>query len=169
MPPAQAVTVTLDQKALDRAVARLKRYEGRDLQTRARKAYLEGARLLVTPMRREAPKGPTGNLRRSIAARAPKLRSGEMAVASVGPRGGRGKGAHRWFVTAGTQRHSLAPVRKGPWVRFPDGEVRRGADVTHPGSRANPFVDRVADRYGDQVRSFIAAQVVGFGVGVRDF
>lgn len=165
-----AVTVTLDQRSYSAAMRTLARYEGSPLQRRARAAYLAGARMLVAPMRREAPQGPTGNLRRSIAARVPRrVLPGEMAAASVGPKGGRGAGAHRWLVVAGTRPHSLAARRRGPWVVIPDrpGHVYPGASVQHPGARGNPFVDRVTDRYGGEVLSFIERAVLSVGeVGV---
>lgn len=162
------VAVSLDQRSFDTAMRRLAKYDLKNPTTlkRVRRVYLEGARMMVRPMRAAAPVGPTGNLRRSIGARTPRLKVGEMAVASVGPRGGRYKGGHRWLVVAGTQQHSLKPVRKGPWVVIPgapDGHVYPGEKVIHPGSRANPFVDRTFDRYGDGVRSWIESQVVGYG------
>lgn len=171
------IVFQLDQREMDRAMKRLSKYDLKHPTNMrgVKRAYLEGAKLLVKPMRREAPRGPTGNLRRSIAARNPRLRPGEMAVSSVGPRGGRGKGAHRWFVVEGTKPHSLAPVRKGPWVVIPQGNavaigprmgnVYAGRSVRHPGQSGNDFVDRVAGRYGEQVQSFIADRIVGSGVG----
>lgn len=162
------ITVTLDQKSYDVAMRRLARYDLKNPTTlkRVRRVYLEGARMMVRPMRAAAPVGPTGNLRRSIGARTPRMKPGEMAVSSVGPRGGRYKGSHRWLVVAGTKQHSLAPVRKGPWLVIPgapDNAVYAGKNVTHPGSRANPFVDRTFERYGGAVQSFIAEQIVGYG------
>lgn len=169
--------VRLNVREFDRAMASIAKYDLKHPTNarRLKRVFLEGAKLLVKPMRREAPRGPTGNLRRSIAARNPRLRPGEMAVASVGPRGGRGKGAHRWFVVEGTKPHSLAPVRKGPWVVIPIGNavaigprmgnVYAGRSVRHPGQSGNDFVDRVVGRYGEQVQSFIADRIVGSGVG----
>lgn len=171
------ISVSLDQRQYDAALGRLAKYDLKLPTTlkRVRRVYLEGAKMLVRPMRAAAPVGPTGNLRRSIGARQPRLKVGEMAAASVGPRGGRYKGNHRWLVVAGTKDHSLAPVRKGPWVVIPQGSapvggigprmanVYAGANVHHPGSRANPFVDRVFERYGREVQSFIEREVVGYG------
>lgn len=161
------VSAQLDQRSYDAARKRIDQFADRPLARRAKKAYFEGAKLAVRPMQREAPRGATGNLRRSIAARNPRLRAGEMAVASVGPRGGKRKGGHGVLVTRGTRPHSLAAVRHGPWVKFPDGEVRPGALVMHPGARGNPFVDRTMDRYGDEVQSFIAREVLALGGGFR--
>ena len=86
------VEVRIDERQYAAALKRISRYEGRELQRRARQAYLEGARLPVRPMRAAAPVGPTGNLRQSIKAGEPR-RPGEMAVATVG-----------------TTRHSTVPL-----------------------------------------------------------
>ena len=140
------IRAELDERSLRKADARLAKYQGRPLHIRAQRAYLEGARLLRGPLQRAAPRGPTGNLRRSISARANRLRPGEMAAATAGTRHRRAP--HDQLVTGGTRSHSLARVRlgKGDFVRLPDGGVRRSKDVTHPGSKANPFVAEVTER-----------------------
>lgn len=187
------VTIKIDEKAVRRADARLAKYQGKTLQKRAQRAYLEGARLMVVPMRREAPKGATGNLRRSISARANKLRPGEMAVATVGTRFKIAR--HRHLVTEGTDPHSLAakrpgksrysviPVRGGApklgyrvrAISFSGGtgdsqrvgSVRLNAGLYHPGSKANPFVERVSNKMEDQIRSFVVQRVRALGESVR--
>lgn len=155
------ITVDVDQKALDRAMKGLSKYEGRDLQRRAQQAYLAGARLMVGPIRRAAPVGRTGNLRQSISARANRLRPGEMAAATVGTR--HRIAPHRHLVIEGTKPHSLAGKRRGPWSVFPDGQVRANAILMHPGSRADPFVSDVVRSMEGQVRSFINARVLDIG------
>ena len=139
------VEVTLDQRAMDRAIKRLKRYEGRELQKRAQQAYLEGARLMVGPMRRAGRyQDKTGTLRRSIKARRPRLRPGEMAVAAAGP----------------TARHRHLIIR-GHRIVTPGG--RDTGRRTQP----DPFVDQTYSAMGGQVRSFINARVVGLGETFR--
>lgn len=189
------VTVSADLRALARADARLAKYQGRPLKQRAQRANLEGARLMVVPMRRNAPKGATGNLRRSISARANRLKPGEMAAATVGTRFKIAR--HRHLVVAGTEPHSLAAKRagKGRYSVLPTtgaapkpgfrvraisfsggrgdsqrvGNVRRNADLRHPGSRPNPFVERVTNQMEGQVRSFIAQRVQSIGGEARAF
>ncbi len=157
-----AIKVTVDQKALDRALKRIDAYSDRPLHKRALHAYLVGSRLMVGPMRSAAPRGATGNLRKSIAARANRLRAGEMAAATVGTRFR--VAPHRHLVTGGTKPHKLTGVRKdGVFARFPDGNVRRFADFQHPGSKPNPFIDRVVRSMSDEVQAFITKQVLDIG------
>lgn len=159
---AATVSVSVDQKELDRAMRRLARYEGRPLQRRAEQAYIEGARLLRSPMRAAAPVGPTGNLRKSVSARKNRRRPGEIAAATVGTRFKVAR--HRHLVVAGTKPHPLTGVRRqSAFARFPDGEVRRFAGFSHPGSRANPFVEEVANARADNVRSWINERVLDLG------
>lgn len=160
-PKSGMVTATLDQKQMDKAIARIAKYEARPLARRAQQAYIEGARLMVRPIRAAAPLGPTGNLRRSVAARSNRLRAGEMSAATVGTRFR--IAPHRHLVTGGTKPHSLAGKRKGPWSVFPDGQVRANASLMHPGSKANPFQDRVVASLAPQVQSFINARVLDLG------
>ena len=157
------ITVTLDAKAMARADKRLAQYADKPLHVRAQRAYLEGARLLVRPIRNAAPVGPTGNLRKSVNARSNRLRAGEMAAATVGTR--QRIAPHRHLVTGGTKPHSLAVKRFGrsPWSRMPDGAVIPNRYLQHPGSKANPFVDRVVQSMAPQVQSFINSRVLDIG------
>lgn len=171
---APAISVTVDMKALARADRRLAGYMGKPLQRRAQQAYLEGARLMVGPMRQRASAMFKGHNARSsprtiatIKARRPRLRTGEMAVASVGP-----TAPLRFIVVRGTKAHSLAPNRpgKGDFVFIPMGEavaigprmgnVYRGATVHHPGSSPRPFVDDTYRDIGGQVLDYIATRTL---------
>ena len=165
---ASPITITLNQKQMDAAVKRLDRYAAKPLKKRAEKAYLEGAKRLVRPLRAAAPVGPTGNLRRSISARSNRLRPGEMAAATAGTR--QRIAPHRHLVIEGTKPHSLAAKRPGKHrvSYIPEGRAvfgpRMGRFVTnthmrHPGSKANPFVTRTVESLAPQVRDFINAQV----------
>src|SRR3990167_1537599 len=119
------VEVTLDQRAMDRAIKRIDAYGGRLLHQRAQKAYLEGGRLMEGPMRAAARgmfkgKGvPRGWPRTTttIRAKRPRLRTGEMAAVSVGPRT-----SLRFIIVRGTKEHSLAMQRggKSAYLVFPD-------------------------------------------------
>lgn len=161
------VKAEISQRQLDAAIKRLDRYRDRPLQQRAQRAYLAGAQLLANRQRAAAPKGPTGNLRASIRARQNRLRGGnEMAAATAGTRFRRAP--HRHLVTAGTRAHALTGVRSGArFARFADGNVRPFSAVTHPGSRANPFIDETYRRYGGQVQQFINDRVLDLGETFR--
>ena len=148
--PGISVSVELDAKAMARADKRLAGYMGRDLQRRAQQAYIEGARLLVGPIRTEIAQArhiDTGAYRRSVKARRPRLRPGEMAVASVGP-------------TRPT-RHLLI---RGHRIVTPGG--RDTGRRTQP----EPVVDRAFERLGGQVQDFIATRTLALtGESFRSF
>lgn len=187
------VKAEISQRQLDAAIRRLDRYRDRPLQQRAQRAYLAGAQLLANRQRAAAPKGPTGNLRASIRARQNRLRGGnEMAAATAGTRFR--KAPHRHLVTRGTNAHALIGVRSGakyavlpaggggaslgfsvPSISFGGGtgpsqrvgNVRLAADLWHPGSRANPFIDETFRKYGDAVQRFINDRVLDLGETFR--
>ena len=139
------VEVRIDERQYAAALKRISRYEGRELQRRAQQAYIEGARLMVRPMRAAAPVGPTGNLRKSIKARMNRARPGEMAVATVGTT--HRTAPYRYFVTRG---HRI--------VGHKPNKVDSGRR-----SRPNPFIDDVYRRYGAEVQSFIVKQILALG------
>lgn len=182
-------SVEIDEKQLARAIKRIEQYGGRPLQQRAKRAYLEGARLMVRPLQRAAPV-KTGAHRKSIKARANRLRAGEMAVSSVGP-----TSAMRHFPIRGVAAHSLEAKRAGKGgfsvlpssgaglgfavrgIRFGarsgtgpsqrTGNVRSNAGLRHPGSKPNPYVDRVLGDNRARVVSFINQQVLDLGETFR--
>ena len=84
------------------------------------KVFVAGARKLRTPIRREAPKGPTGNLRKRIRAKTYK-------------RGQRPRGAYAWSAAP----HAHLNIR-GTQERF----HKSGKSVGR--MTPNPFVDRGA-------------------------
>lgn len=143
------ISVKTDIKAIERADKRLAKYAGRDLWKRAERVYVEAAKLGIPHVRRETPVGRTGNLRRSVAASKVRLRPGEMAAASVGPRPGR-KGGHRHLITDG---HRIV--------------TRSGRD-TGERTTPNPFVDRALTQYEERALSFIRDRVLDIG-GVSAF
>lgn len=141
---ASPISVEFDEKALARFRVRAERWQGTSLSTRMGKGTIEAARLLVRPIRAEAPVAK-GGLRRSVKARAgragPRGR-GFIAGATVGP-----TAPHRHLVTRGTNRHSLTVKRpgRGPYVALGRDIVRLASTVTHPGAKSDPFVDRAAE------------------------
>ena len=85
-------------------------------------------------VRQEAPV-KTGDLRRSVQQRSSGL-EGEVSVGAP----------YAVFVASGTQPHIIRPVRARA-LRFEVGsEVVFAMRVQHPGTKANPFVKRAADR-----------------------
>lgn len=147
--PTGLVSVEVDQKALDRAIKRIEQYGGKPLERRARKAYLEGARLMVRPIQARitaAGHVQTGRYRRSVKARQPRTRAGELAVASVGP--------------TDPKRHLLI---RGHRI------VTRGGVDTGRRTQGAPVVDEVYRAMGDRVRRFIDDQVIRIDSGFTSF
>lgn len=95
----------LDVASYNRAIKRISKYEGRNWRGRVIAAFIEGARLLVQPMRRAAPKR-SGRLGRSIQAKL--ARKGINAVVKVNTKPRRPKGSHGHLVAQGTSRGATA-------------------------------------------------------------
>ena len=137
---APVISATLDMKAMARADKRLAGYMGRPLQRRAQQAYIEGARLMVRPTRqqiRAAGLRKTGRFEKSVKARRPRLRSGEMAAASVGP--------------VDAKRHLLI---RGHRI------VTTGGRDTGRRTEPQPVVDRAFAQVGQQALDFIATRTL---------
>ena len=138
--PAPVISATLDMKAMARADKRLAGYMGRPLQRRAQQAYIEGARLMRTPVRqqiRAAGLRKTGRFERSVKARGSRLRAGEMAAASIGP--------------TDAKRHLLI---RGHRI------VTRGGRDTGRRTVPQPVVDRAFAQVGQQALDFIATRTL---------
>ena len=131
----------LDERSYQRALKRLEKYEGRKFTQRMEAAYLAGARLTVSPMRRRAPKR-TGLLGRKVSTRKARPPSG-------------------YFVRVGTK--SRAPhaglVAKGHRIVTPGGRD------TGRRARANPFVQETISSYEGRVIDFITKATTNDGVG----
>ncbi len=143
----EALRVTVDQRALERALKRLDKYQGRLLHQRAQKAYLEGARLMVRPIQAHITAAglvKTQRFRRSVKARRPRLQGNEMAVASVGP--------------VDAKRHLLI---RGHRI------VTRGGRDTGRHTQPRPVVDEAFSDVGERVKSFINEQVTNIGGELR--
>lgn len=127
---AGAVEWSISQKDIDRITKRAERFRGLPLQKRMAKGTLLAAQSLVRPIRAATPKGPTGNLRRSVRARQAKKRIGFRQYAPtlgayVGP-----TSPHRHLVIRG---HRI---------------VTRGGRDTGQRAKANPYLDRVVRQHG---------------------
>ena len=146
------ITATLDQKAYAAYLKRLDKNHGKPLLVRAEKTINSGAKLLIPPVRAAAPVGPGkrlaggftrgGNLRRKVGVKLVRKQGGEdIRPTWVGTKAWYGR-----LVATGTSAHSLAPRGgKSTYAVFDIDVVRPLAGMTHPGSRAAPFVpDAVA-------------------------
>lgn len=123
-----AFRLELSEKDIARGKAMLDRYQGKGLMFRMQKATLAAAKTLESPMRAATPK-KTGHLRRKTRAEQISQRTGfrtyaKSVNASVGPRS-----PHRHLVIRG---HRI---------------VTPGGRDTGRRSRANPYVDVVAQRH----------------------
>ena len=145
MPPAGAITVELDVKALARFRKRVERYQGMPLAQRMQKGTLEAARLLVSPVRTAAPKGPTGNLKRKVSARQSRVKQG-------------GGGTVRTFdaVVGSTAPHRHLVIR-GHRIVTPGGRD------TGRMSTANPFVDSAVQPRAAEAMRVVSRAIFGGG------
>lgn len=137
------VKVAVDDAAIQKALARIAAYDSPSLNKRAKKVFLSAAKLLVGPMRRTTPRGRTGNLRRSVTARANRTRGAEIAAATVGPKSR--PGYHRHLIILG---HRI---------------VTPGGRDTGRRTEANPFVERTWTKNDARIKAFIAEQVTALG------
>lgn len=143
----EALRVTIDQRALERALKRLDKYQGRLLHQRAQKAYLEGARLMVRPIQAHITSAGlvrSGNFRRKVRAQKVRLRGNEMAAATVGPRS-----PHRHLLIRG---HRI---------------VTRGGRDTGNRTQPYPVVDDAFRDVGERVKDFINQRVLDIGGELR--
>lgn len=141
------ITVTVDKKAIDRQLRMLAKYDKRPLATRAQKAYLAGARLMVAPIRAQIQAAgliQTRAFYRSVKARSARLRMGEMAASSAGPT---------------DNKRSL--LIRGHRI------VTRGGRDTGRRTRAYPVMDDAFRDVGEHVKDFINEQVLALGEGFR--
>lgn len=94
--------VFISEKDLQRVMEIMDRYRDKRLKQYAQAVWYRAATLPKSRMTRALPRGATGRLRASVKARKNKLRTGEIAASTVGP-----KARHRNLVILGTSPHSL--------------------------------------------------------------
>jgi hypothetical protein len=142
------VNVKLDQRSYDRAIERLKKYEGRPFKERMARAHEAGGRLLVSPLRRAITQTVTGH------GKNPGLLASKVSMRKRKPSAG-------YLVRVGTK--SRAPHA---------GLVARGHNIVTPGGRptgrrsaARPFNEMVISAYESKVVDFIAKAVAKEGGG----
>lgn len=110
------------------ADALLAQYAPKEMRARMQRATLAGARAARPFIRAEAPKGPTGNLKRSV-----KARKGRNLVNVVGGTSS--------AVVGPTAPHRHLVIRGHEIVGHKPNKVRTGKRT-----KGNPFVDRAMRR-----------------------
>ena len=160
------ITVTVDQKALDRYLKTLDKNHGKPLLVRAEKTINAASRLLVPPVRAAAPVGPArriaggpvrgGNLRRRVGTKLMRKRSGE----DIRPTWIGSKAWYSRLVATGTAAHSLEPrAGRSQFAAFDIDVVRPLAGMHHPGARANPFVPQAVEGSMGEVVAMVRRDV----------
>lgn len=139
------LSVKVDQRSADRAMARLAKYEGEVFKKRMEAAFRSGVGLANAPMRRVAPR-VSGLLASKISTR-------------------KGKAGLGYFVRYGTK--SRAPhaglVSKGHRI------VTRGGRDTGMRAAPVPFVEEVISAHEGRIKRFISDAVKDEGVSIVGF
>lgn len=154
------VTVEFDKRALARFQKRVERYRGQPLANRMAVGTLEAAKLLVSPIKREAPvsqdKDP-GGLRNKVRARKDRGRSAVVAgLFNISTLYGASKGDAKVLganVTS-TARHRHLVIR-------PHRIVTPGGRDTGRRTTGNPFIDRAAEPRADEAMRIVSRAIFG--------
>jgi len=130
----------IEVSGLEEVQRLLAKYDEKTLKRTLQKASSASAKFLKPKVQAAAPRGRTGKLRKSISATQAK-RDRPAAIVKARPK----VAFYRHMVIGGTKAHR---------IRFPDqkaaGVSKALGNIQHPGSKANPFMERTADRYGDE-------------------
>lgn len=145
--------VKLDDRSYKRALGTLQKYEGRPFRFRVRKAFEAGARLLVGPMRRMAPKA-SGNMARSIAMRHMRRKPDPAAIVAVHVKPRSPKGAHGHLQSQG---HNITKTKGGPVIGYYEGTgfVQQTIDG-HEGRALDLMAEQPLDIRGSTVGSMVS-------------
>lgn len=140
--------LVIQSKGIPETIRKLQGLTGKELERKSRTVIARSARaILVPPVKAAAPTGPgkhgryphaAGTLAKKVGARQVRLRSGEMAAVSVGPKRGRNGAWWAGWVIRGTKPHVIR-------ARYAKSLFFNGSNITevrHPGAKANPFVKR---------------------------
>lgn len=150
------IDVKLDTKSFDKAMERILKYEGRDWRGRVIAAFLGGARLLVAPMRRVAPRN-RGGLSRSIAAKLAKTDPSVTVKVNVKPRNP--KGAHGHLHSRG---HRIFDFHGNPTGNYYEGNAFVERTIAAHEGRAIKFIQT-------QPLDIEGADIGGFRSGLSSF
>jgi len=133
--------VGIDVRGLAEVQRALKQLDDGPQSRRAlQKASTAGARVLKPYVQREAPRGATGKLRRSISSRQAR-KERPAAVVTARPK----VAFYRHMVIGGTKPHRILPSEKKALAFTARGRDLVRARVSHTGSRPNPFIERGFD------------------------
>lgn len=158
-------TFDVNDKDVDRIRRKFERASGRSLYTRLQRATLASGDLLAGRAKQAAPRGPTGNLRRSIKAR-PERRKGVLGVTLRG-RGAGGsttvligpthrRAPHRHLIILGTGNRPAVGGRPSSPYRAWGGRVYRREAIGMVGRmKPNPFMDRAARGFGPKASALV--------------
>lgn len=130
------MSVSVDVRGVKEVQRSLDRVSGAPMKRTLQKATNASAKFLKPLVQAEAPR-KTGKLRKSISAGQAK-RGRPASIVKARPK----IAYYRHMVIGGTKPHR---------IRFPD-EKRAGipktqGSIRHPGAKAQPFIDRIAQRY----------------------
>jgi hypothetical protein len=142
------INAKLDERSYNRAIERLKKYEGQPFAQKMTKAHEAGGRMLVSPLRRAINSTITGH------GKNPGMLASRVSMRKRKPSMG-------YIVRVGTK--SRAPhaglVARGHRI------VTRGGRPTGGRSAARPFNSMVIGSYEGKVIDFIARSVAREGGG----
>lgn len=173
-----AITLTMQYPDLEDL-----RQEFRKLPKTLAARYMEPAvRQAITPglqkLRQITPRGPTGNLKKSVRKKTKKYVKDGTAIGLVGYTVGRGaKGYHQGFLEFGTKERQTKG-RVASSLRYPKGDPRGNFTIinsytkTRQGRRAGVRADRTAARAAKLFSSSLgsstkARELAGRAVGLR--
>jgi HK97 gp10 family phage protein len=104
---------------------------------------IRGATRIRNAAVRFAPRGRTGDLKRSIRLRITREPDGDTTAEVYST------ASYARFVHDGTRPHRIEPRRRGGVLRFPmvgaPGGIVFARSVNHPGTKANPFLTKALD------------------------
>lgn len=146
-----AVLVVVDKAALNDALAELRSYQGPEMQKRLKVATRAGATSLKAPVKAAAPR-KTGRLADST-----KVVQVKDAGKWIGYRvqvGG--KGARQANIIVGGSKPHRIRGKVGEPLGLPFGPR---AVVHHPGTKPNPYVQRVGEREDERVFAAMAKSI----------
>lgn len=130
------MSVSVDVRGVKEVQRSLDRVSGAPMKRTLQRATNASAKFLKPLVQAESPR-KTGKLRKSISAGQAK-RGRPASIVKARPK----IAFYRHMVMGGTKPHR---------IRFPDqkraGVPKSQGNIQHPGARANPFIDRVAQRY----------------------
>ncbi len=133
----------IDIRGIPELKRSLAQISGAGAKRTLQKASTAGAKALKPYIQKEAPVGPSGNrytkrgaLRRSVSSRQAS-HDRPAAVVSARPR----VAFYRHMVIKGTKPHNIRTH-----AEVVAGVDKKAGSIHHPGSKANPFVDRGFER-----------------------